>query len=382
MGNFIVKPILLTLRRLQKPSSPPVPEPGQFSPPVPEPGQFSPPVPEPGQFSPPVPEPGQFSPPVPTGGARGGHHRMFAIRLIQRGTAGLLAVGLIASQAVSIYDYFARWAQDPRLFEALSMGSRLLADRALELAETDHVYLTPASDPFVEPVYDLLLEGSPVKTIDGDPCLPVLDRPARPVDYGVVIIADKKSLPWLKSLYPTGRETDVIMHPDGYAYAVVFQVPAGTPGPVPQHPVRTEFAGGPTLIGYDLSTTSTHPGESIHPSDPVRLVLYWQATMAPIDDLVSFVHVGKGRHSDPMVANHDAQICGHTYPTSRWSAGEIIMDGHALTIVDDAPPDTYEIAIGTYRPSDQVRLEIAQSDHPAQDNRVTIGTLTVTPPGP
>jgi hypothetical protein len=333
-------------------------------------GQFSPPLPELGQFSPPVPELDQFSPPVGTGGAGGGHHR------IQRGIASLLAVGLIVSQAVSIYDYFTRWAQDPRLFEALSMGSRLLADRALELAETDLVYLTPASDPFVEPVYDLLLEGSPVKALNGDPCLPVIDRPARPVNYGVVIIADKKSLPWLKSLYSAGSETDVIMHPDGYAYAVIFQVPAGTPGPEPQHPVRTKFASGPTLIGYDLSTAATHPGESIH------LVLYWQATTAPMDDLVSFVHVGKGRHSDPMVTNHDAQICGHTYPTSRWSAGEIILDGHTLTVVEDAPPDTYEIAVGTYRPSDHVRLEIVQSDHPAQDNRVTIGTLTVTAPGP
>jgi hypothetical protein len=292
-------------------------------------------------------------------------------QIVQRGIGGLLAVGLVLSQAQSAYDYFIHWAQDPRLFDAMSMGARLLADRALELTATDQVYLTPTSDPFIEPIYDLLLEGSPVKALDGDPCLPLMDHPTRPVDYGVVITSDHKNLPRLKSLYPGGREIDVIMHPDGYAYAVVFQVPAGTPGPMPQHQVKTEFSGGPTLIGYDLSASSALPAESIH------LVLYWRATTAPMKDLVSFIHVGKGRHSDPMVANHDAQICGHTYPTSRWSAGEIILDSHVLTVADDAPPDIYEIAVGIYRVSDIMRLDIIQSDHPAQDNRVTIGTLTV-----
>jgi len=277
------------------------------------------------------------------------------------------------SQAQSIYDYFARWAQDPRLFDAMSMGARLLADRAIELAETDQVYLTPVSDPFIAPVYDLLLEGSPIKPLDGNVCLPLIDHPTRPVDYGVVITSDHKNLPWLKSLYPSGSEIDTIMHPDGYAYAVVFQVPSGTPGPVPQHQTITEFAGGPTLIGYDLSAPSAHPGESIY------LVLYWLTTTAPMEDQVSFIHIGKGRHSDPLVANHDAQICGSTYPTSRWSPGEIILDSHVLTVADDAPPDVYEIAIGIYRVSDKIRLEIVPSDHPALDNRVTVGTLTIAP---
>ena len=57
--------------------------------------------------------------------------------------------------------------------------------------------------------------------------------------------------------------------------------------------------------------------------------------------------------------------------------GEIILDSHTLTVVHDAPYDTYEIAVGLYRASDIIRLEIGPSDHPAQDNRVTLGTLTV-----
>ncbi len=292
---------------------------------------------------------------------------------LRRGVGILLLTGLILSQVRSLHDYFVRWAQDPRLFDAMSMGPRLMADRALELARTDQVYLTPASDVFIKPVYDLLLEGSPVKAMDGNVCLPLVDHPIQPVDYGVVIVADHSSLPSLKSYYPDGHEVVVILHPDGYGYAAFFQVPAGTPGPRPQHQMRAEFAGGPTLVGYDLSTPSAHPGETI------SLVLHWLATTAPMEDLVSFVHVGKGWQSDPLVANHDAQICGRAYPTSRWSDGEIILDTHTLTVRDDAPQDTYDIAVGLYPASTQIRLEIVHSDRPAQDNRVSIGTIAVTP---
>ncbi len=291
--------------------------------------------------------------------------------LFRRTPAILLAVMLIASQAKSVYDYFARWAQDPRLFDALAMGPRLVADRAIELAETHQVYLTPVSDPFIEPVYNLVLEDSSIKTLDGNTCSPLVDHPTQTVDYGVVTVSDHNTLPRLKSIYPDGHEFDFVAHPDGYAYAVFFRVPAGTPGPVPQYQVRAEFADGPTLVGYDLSASSVKSGDSI------RLVLHWLATNSRMEDLVSFVHIGKGRHSDPLVANHDAQICGHSYPTSRWSAGELLLDVHNLTVADDAPSDTYEIAVGVYRASDQMRLEIVQSTHQVQDNRVTIGTLTV-----
>jgi hypothetical protein len=293
-------------------------------------------------------------------------------RLAQRAVGVFLAIGLIFSWFKSHYDYFVRWANDPHLFVALGAGTRLLADRALELANTDQVYLTPDAEQF-QIVYEVMLDGSPIKVVNGTVCLPLVDRPTCPVDYGIVTIADHQSLPSLKSLYPGGHEIDYVVHPDGYAFAVVFQIPAGTPGPVPQYPAATEFAAGPTLIGYDLSTSSARPGET------VGLVLYWQATAAQAEILVSFIHIGKGRHSDPLVANHDAQICGTAYPTSRWSEGEIILDRHTLTVVDDAPADTYEITAGVYRASDRLRLEIVESAHFAQDNRVTIGTLTVAP---
>jgi hypothetical protein len=294
-------------------------------------------------------------------------------RLVQRSLGVLLAAGLAFSQAQSLYDYFVRWANNPRLFDALGMGPRRLADQALDLARTDQVYLTPASEVFAQPVYDLLLEGSPVKALDGNVCLPLVDRPTRPVDYGVMLTTDHNSLPWLKALYPAGREIGAIMHPDGYAYAVIFQVPAGAPGPTPGNPTRTEFAGGPALIGYDLSNSSARPGESI------ELTLYWLGTGPSAENLVSFIHIGKGRQSDPLVASHDAQICDAAYPTTRWAEGEIILDRHSLTIAEGMPGDTYEIAVGLYRASDRMRLDIVQSDRPALDNRVTVGTLTVTP---
>lgn len=294
-------------------------------------------------------------------------------RLARWGVGAVLAAGLVLSQAQSLYDYFVRWVNDPSLFSALSMGPRLLAERALELAHTDQVYLTPASEVFAQPVYDLLLEGSPVKALDGNVCLPLVDRPMRPVDYGVMLTADHESLPRLKALYPTGREIGAVMHPDGYAYAVIYQMPAGASGPIPQYPLRAEFAGGPILIGYDLSASIARPGET------VTLTLYWLGTGPSAGNLTSFVHVGKGRQSNPLAASHDAQICGEAYPTTRWAEGEIIQDHHRLTITEGTPNDTYEIAVGLYRVSDRMRLDVVQSNRPTEDNRVTIGILTVAP---
>lgn len=293
-------------------------------------------------------------------------------RFVRGAVAALLGVGLALAPILSAYDYFVRWANDPRLFDVLGMGPPRMANRALQLVRNGRVYLTPGSNLYVKHVYYTMLDGSDVEVVDGDVCLPLVDRPAQPVTYGVATVLDHESLPLLKSVYPGGEEIDYVMHPDGYAYAVFFQVPPGTPGPDPQYPASTVFDHGPTLIGYDLPDTTVHAGGT------VRLVLYWRASADQAEQLVSFVHVGKGRQSDPMVAQHDGPLCGAAYPTQRWTEGEIIIDTHILNLTQDAPEDSYDIAVGLYRASDVIRLPIERSEHPLQDNRVFLGSLSVT----
>ncbi len=284
---------------------------------------------------------------------------------------GALALGLCLTHILTLRDYFVGWVQQPELFSALAFGPRTIAERLVAASDTDIAYFTPESDPYNRLVNDLLLAETSVRTVDGRFCLPLVDRPDRPVTYGIVTVSDHRSLPWLTQHYPMGQEIDHVIHPDGYAYAVLYQVPAGTPLPGPETSLRASFRDGPLLIGYDLVPPEARPG------DVARLTLYWQAPDGPLDDLVSFVHVGKGRQSDPLVASHDGQICGRRYPASRWRSGEVILDQHEVVIAADAPPDVYDIALGIYRPSDRIRLEVEVADRLVQDARVFVGQLTV-----
>jgi len=293
--------------------------------------------------------------------------------LARYATGTLLALALVLCQVRNAHDYFVRWANDPRLFDGLSMGPRLAADRAADLAKTDRVYFTAASDRYNRLVNDLLLDGSSVKEIDGNVCLPLVDRAAQTVDYVVVTVADHVSLAELQGVYPEGREIDSVKHPDGYAYAVVFRVPPGESGPTIESPLRVEFSDGPTLTGYAVSTRELRPGESL------ELDLYWRGSQTHVEDAVSYVHVGHGQDSNPMIANHDAPLCGGVYPAAQWSADEVLVDRHLLVIAPDAAEGVYDVAVGLYRITDQVRFDVVSSDVPELDDRVFITRIEVQP---
>jgi len=287
----------------------------------------------------------------------------------------LLVTGLVLSQVKSTYDYFFQWATDPRLFDGLSMGPRLAAEQALELVKTDRVYFTPASDAYNRMINDLLLDGSPVREVEGAVCLPLVDRSSQAADYVVVTVADHDSLATLHEIYPAGEEIDAILHPDGYAYAVVFHVPAGQPGPAMQSRVAVGFVDGPTLVGYSIATQ-----QKLRPGDSFELTLYWKGNPSHVTEAVSFVHVGKGQQSDPMVANHDARMCGGAYAALEWSADEVLVDRHTLAIASDAQGGVYDVAVGVYGSVDQRRFRVVSSDVPELDDRVFITQLQVEGP--
>ena len=291
---------------------------------------------------------------------------------LQISVAAALVSVLIMSQAQNVRAYFVQWAEDPGLFDGISMGPRLAADRALELAKTDRVYFTPASDSYNRMINDLLLHGSRVREVDGTVCLPLVDRSSQTTDYVVVTVADHDSLAKLHDVYPAGQEIDSVIHPDGYAYAVVFQVPAGEPGPVIQSPVAVEFAEGPTLVGYCISTQ-----QKLQPGDSFELDLYWKGSQSHNDDAVSFVHVGKGQQSDPLIASHDVPVCGGTYSAVQWSADEVLVDRHTLVVAPDAQEGVYDVAVGVYRAVDQARFGVVSSDVPELDDRVFIAQVQI-----
>jgi len=91
-------------------------------------------------------------------------------------------------------------------------------------------------------------------------------------------------------------------------------------------------AGGLTLLGVNLDTTSARPGERLY------LTLFWRADEAPLPDHDVHLTLGDRR----LYAG--APVHG-TYPISAWVAGEVVTDRYAPRLPRDMPPGDYPLRL-------------------------------------
>jgi len=109
----------------------------------------------------------------------------------------------------------------------------------------------------------------------------------------------------------------------------------------PLLPRQVALAGVMRLIGYDQSSPSVRPGESL------GVTLYWQPQAEIEHDYSSYVHLvddaGRG------ITQSDHQLGGDYYPTSLWRPGEVLRDSHVLTIPQDAGSGVYRLLAGMYQ---------------------------------
>lgn len=89
---------------------------------------------------------------------------------------------------------------------------------------------------------------------------------------------------------------------------------------------------GPTLLGANLDTGAARPGE------PIYLTLFWQANDSPQADFTVCLRLGE----DDLYTG--APVHG-TYPTTEWTAGEVIADRYAPRLGRTFPPGTYPIQL-------------------------------------
>ncbi|RME36252.1 MAG: hypothetical protein D6793_06055, partial [Thermoflexia bacterium] len=105
--------------------------------------------------------------------------------------------------------------------------------------------------------------------------------------------------------------------------------------PVP-YPMEVTFGGEIRLAGYGVE----REGDRLH------LTLYWQALVSPRGDYTRFVHL-----FDPatraVVAQNDSPPRGGKYPTSWWTAGEVVTETVTLPL-EGAPSGAYRLAVGLY----------------------------------
>ncbi len=120
-----------------------------------------------------------------------------------------------------------------------------------------------------------------------------------------------------------------------------------TTPPMPDSPALFRLGDEIELIGYDAP-------ERVAPGETFLVALYWHA-LRPIDtDYKVFVHL---RMADGILLTQSDSIpVNWTYPTSRWQAGEYIIDEHWLTLDASIPRGDAWLFVGMYDPLTGERL--------------------------
>jgi hypothetical protein len=118
--------------------------------------------------------------------------------------------------------------------------------------------------------------------------------------------------------------------------------------PPMQHRCDIEFGQQIKLLGYDTQSQISNL------KSQVTLTLYWQAVTAPRDDYKVFVHLFDPTN-EQIVAQHDAMPCDGRYPTSWWTAGEIVSETITFSL-GSVKPGAWRLAVGLYEPRTATRL--------------------------
>lgn len=105
------------------------------------------------------------------------------------------------------------------------------------------------------------------------------------------------------------------------------------------------------------------------------ITVHWRGGNPLATDYSAFVHLRDAAGN--VVAQHDGQPRNGSYPTSVWSLGEVIPDGHAVAIPEGIVAGTYVIAVGLYDPHTGERLRVDESPARTPDGAVRIGEIAL-----
>jgi hypothetical protein len=218
-----------------------------------------------------------------------------------------------------------QWWTGRVLSENLAVSLRLLDDQGNWLAQLD-----------TQPGYGFQpSSGWPAgQWIDDWLNLP-LPEELRPGD------ADQ-SLALVASLYDPGSLAPVLTRRLGVltwqGEALHFQERAREATTLPDDlvPVPAVFGEAVRLHGYRLSREGPL----------LNVTLYWEALVPLEADYWHFVHLTPAG-GEEVVVQHDSMPQQNSYPTSQWTAGEIVADGLRLDL-GQAPPGSYWLSVGLY----------------------------------
>jgi hypothetical protein len=142
------------------------------------------------------------------------------------------------------------------------------------------------------------------------------------------------------------------------------------------------------FLGYHLEASSDPPNPSVQFVDLTLTAAWRLQPSSPTQDVSFFVHlVGpEGKLYGQMDVSH---------PAARYVSGEVLLDRYHITRYADAPPGTYSLVAGAYRP-DGTRLaevlltsfELERSAARRQPSAIPLGSsilltgYSISPAGP
>jgi 4-amino-4-deoxy-L-arabinose transferase-like glycosyltransferase len=290
-----------------------------------------------------------------------------------------------------MYDAAARRALPPAAQQAgLRYGERIrlvgyeLEPQSLRSGESLSVRLywqalLPVDLDYQESVKLLDMANAPVGGIDRSPSLPtkswwagsvISDTLVLPVDAGVappavlkldvgLVYAD--TLQVLPAFDEAGQEVS-------RSIARVKYLPASWPQLEGVQRLSYTFGDSLMLEGMNLVAPAASPGGTL------SLDLYWSVVDPASKDYTVFIHMldEKGQ----LVGQADGPPVDGHYPTSAWSAGEVILDRHIIPVPDQVAPGRYVLMAGLYDASDGTRLPVMSADGKTTD-AIALGEVYV-----
>jgi len=260
----------------------------------------------------------------------------------------LLSLAVLYSAVRVARDYFVYWPQTPNYLGTFDFPERIQAEAVNHSPQTT-TYISPSD--YGRSMFAFFWEDQPrAQSFDGRHCTvgPVLAVQDTAWIVNVLPLEDSQTAARLAALYPQ-LNAEVLLVENGTPVVTRFTVPAGTRAIAP--------AGLVGEFGDFVALRALQTDNVLTPGAQLRAQLTWAVTAATTDDwTVGFYLLDAG---GALRAQDDRRPCNHSYPTTVWQPGEIIVEERTLDIPPDLAPGEYTLALAFYQVENGTRAPVS-----------------------
>ena len=289
----------------------------------------------------------------------------------------MLVTFIILFTGVTTYrDLFHTWGTDPGLYTHYNVGVAEIGKYIASLPEDETIYLSPTwIDHASLKLHSNNRAG--IHAYNGRHCFVYPQATTNKTNYIIVPGDEANSLPLLKEYFPQGEITHNGTLANDDLYYVAYEIPPATTAAFnPQQLTYTNWDNEVAILGYDVSSDTFNPG------DTITVNLYFRPLANMSANYTSYIHLLGP--TDPETGNSlwgqvDREPCFQSYPTSWWQGNEVIRDTFNLTISPDAPTGEYQLTMGFYHWPELSQLVIVDSDRQTIAEAIIAQTIEITP---